>query len=251
MDILTFFTPAEMASVKLESEMVIVIDVLRGTTTITSAFKSGASKIIPVGDLAHTHTLREKLGRENVILCGSLNGENIDGFELGNSPTDYSPAKVQRKTLLYCSVNMAKALSVARYQSRILLGCFNNMNAVLSSIGSPPALLLLCAGKSGRFAVEDAVCAGMFIQMLLNKMEGEISLNDASTTARYLYYRHHRDIAGMLNQSSHGIFLSKLGLAGDLEYAAQTNTVNIVPELSLEKDHIIPTVAMDNVYNSL
>jgi 2-phosphosulfolactate phosphatase len=251
MDILTFFTPAEMASVKLDSETVVAIDVLRGATTITSALKAGASKIIPVGDLEHIHALKEKLGREDVLLCGSQNGEIIDGFELGNSPLEYTPSKVQRKTLLYCSVNMANALAVARQQSRVLLSCFNNMSAVLSSVGTPQTLLFLCVGKLGRFALEDAVCAGMLIQLILNKADGEVSLNDASTTARYLFYRHHRDIAGMLRQSSHGIFLRKIGFEDDLEYAAQTNIINIVPELSLEKDHILPTVAMEEVYSSL
>jgi 2-phosphosulfolactate phosphatase len=251
LDILTFFTPAEMINLEIESEAVVVIDVLRASTTISAAFRAGASKIIPVADIEEARELSTTTGRENSLLCGSANGEPIDGFDLGNSPSEYVPGLVQRKTLFYYSLNLANTLLVARSQSRVLLGCFNNMNAILESTRDSNTIIFLCVGKNGRFALEDSVCAGMYIQYILNNIDGDFSLNDASTTARYLFYRHHRDILGMLHQSSHGMHLCKLGFDNDLGIAALPNIINIVPELSLEKNHIIPTVAVESMITAL
>jgi len=247
LNILTFFTPAEMTNINIGADVVVVVDVLRGSTTIASAFKAGASKIIPCGDLEHAFRIQNELGHDKALLCGNINDEYIDGFNLGSSPLEFTPAVIQHKALIFCSPNITKALAIARHHQRILLGCFNNLNAVLECLGNPANLIVLCAGKNGHFSLEDAVCAGMMIQFLLNRTETEFSLNDAASTARYLFYRHHRDILGMLNQSAQGIFLSKLGYSQDIEYSARLNTLNIVPELSLGKDYIIPTVAVENI----
>lgn len=242
MNILTFFTPAELSTVNFDSELTVIIDVLRGSTTLATAFFNGAVQIIPVGDTKHAFKLAKENDNDNIVLCGSINGEIIDGFDLGNSPLEYKPEIVQGKRLIYCSINLSRALAVARHQSRVMLGCFNNLHSIVNGLGEISTLLILCAGKNGRFSIEDTVCAGMFIQYILNKLETDFSLNDASSTARYLFYRHHRDIAGMLQQSSHGIYLGKLGYAQDIDYAAMLNTTEFIPELSLEKSYLIPTV---------
>ena len=248
MDILTFFTPAEMSGVDYIPDAVIIFDVLRGSTTISSAFKSGTSRIIPAADIGKANDLAEKIGRGNVLLCGSTNGEKIEGFDLSGSPLEASGDRVAGKTIIYLAVNISNAISASKKAARVLIGCFNNMQAVLESIGHPRTIHLVCAGKMGRFSFEDAVCAGMFVQLVVDSFSGEIALNDASSTARFLYYRHHRDLEGMLRQSSQGHHLSKLGYDDDLEYAAQISNINIVPELSLDKTHLISTTVLENVY---
>jgi len=247
MDILTFFTPAEMAGLKVTAETAIVIDVLLGTTTISAALKAGASKVITVSEVDEAVRLANELGRDKTLIGGNQGQDEIGGFDLSNSPGEYSLNKIQRKNIIYCSPDTAGAVAAARQAGRVLLGSFNNMQAVLQSVGSPSILHILCAGKSGRFSLEDAVCAGMFIQHILNRLEVDFSLNDASSTARYLYYRHHRNILGMLTQSSYGHYLSRLGQYKDIEYAGMMNIANIVPELSLDKNHFIPTVALEKM----
>ncbi len=244
MDILTFFTPTEIMGLDGKANVIVVFDVLRGSTTIVAAFKAGATRIIPVVDLDQAVRLAFKLGREDVLLCGERNGEPIEGFDMGNSPLEYTPDKVEGKTLIFSSSNCSKAILASRNAKRILIGCFNNIQAIMESIEQPSTIYLLCAAKMGRFSFEDAVCAGMFIHIFMESYSGEIGLNDASSTSRYLYRQHHRDILGMLKQSSHGNFLTKLGRQQDLEYAALVNSETIVPELSLDKNYIIPTVAI-------
>jgi 2-phosphosulfolactate phosphatase len=238
-----------MTDLNINSDNVVIIDVLRACTTLTVALKSGATKIAPMEDPEQARATYYDQGPIKAALGGSINGELINGFELGNSPLDYTPAVLRHKTLIYCSDNLSRAIDAVRSQERVCLGCFNNMNAVLAAIRNCHIISFLCVGKNGRFALEDAVCAGMFIQFILNNIETNFSLNDAASTARYLYYRHHRDILGMLNQSSHGLYLSKLGYSTDLEYAAQVNNINIIPELSSDKSSIIPSVSFEGVLN--
>jgi len=247
MDILTFFTPAEMAGQKLKADAAIVIDVLLGTTTISAALKAGAAKVIITSEVNEAIRLANTLGREQTLIGGNQSNGEIAGFDLSNSPGEYSINKIQRKNLIYCSSDTASAVAAARHADRVLLGSFNNMQAVIQSAGSPSVLHILCSGKAGRFAMEDAVCAGMFIQQILNRLEMDFSLNDASSTARYLYYRHHRNILGMLSQSSYGHYLSQQGHYKDIEYAGMMNIANIVPELSLDKHCFIPTVVLEKI----
>ncbi len=247
MDILTFFTPAEMAGLDTSADVVIVIDVLRGTTTMTAAFDAGASKIIPVLDIDMAFKINQKIGIEKSLLCGAHKNENIDGFDLGSSPLEYTPDKVKGKILVFYSINTSKAVDAARNSGRVLLSCFNNIQAVIESVEYPSKMYLLCTGKMGRFSFEDAVCAGMFIQRFIDSYSGEIGLNDASATSRHIYQRHRKNILKMLQQSSQGHFLTKIKSEKDLEFAARVDSVNIVGELSLDKTHILPTIALENV----
>jgi 2-phosphosulfolactate phosphatase len=224
-----------------------VIDVLLGTTTISAALKAGAAKVVTASDVDEAIKLADTLGREQTLIGGNQSDSEMVDFDLSNSPGEYSLNKIQRKNLIYCSPDTASAVAAVRHADRVLLGSFNNMQAVIQSAGSPSVLHVLCAGKAGRFAMEDAVCAGMFIQQILNRLEMDFSLNDASSTARYLYYRHHRNIIGMLSQSSYGHFLSRHGHYKDIEYAGMMNIANIVPELSLDKRYFIPTVVLEKM----
>lgn len=251
MDIYTFFTPSELAGVNINADVIIVIDVLRGATVVSAALKAGAERVIPVAEPGQALKIADALGRDKVLLAGTLDGHKIEGFDLGNSPSEYTPLSVKRKSIVMCSPNIAYALETCSHMGRVLLGCFNNVNSALSSSDGIKTLIILCSAKMGRFAMEDAVCAGMYIQFILNKIEGQFSLNDASSAARYLFYRHHRNILGMLEQSSQGYYLTQLGYHDDLQYAAMTNVMNIVPELSLDKKSIIPTVALDCVLEKI
>ena len=248
MDILTFFTPGEIDGLDNDADVVIVFDVLRGTTTVTQAFKAGAAKIIPVAEPEEAFKAAEKLERDKVIIGGGFDNIPIENFNLGDSPLEYTPEVIGGKILVYYSINTVKALNVSRNADRVLLACFNNIQAVIESVGYPSRIYLLCSGRMGRFSFEDAVCAGMFVQRLIDSYSGEVGLNDAAATSRYIYYRHHRNILNMLEKSSQGNYLTKNNKTQDLEFAAQIDSTNIVPELSLDKTHLLPTVALENAY---
>ena len=240
-EVIALFTPSELIGLDLHGSTVIVIDVLRGSSTIINALKNGANRIVPVGEVADARAMADNYSTGEFILCAERNGLKVEGFSLGNSPMEYDPEIVAGKDLIYSSTNCSKALLASYAADRVLVGTFNNLSAVLDSIVLPTRVFLVCSGKMGRYALEDSVCAGMFVNEFLKDSAHEVALNDAARTAKLLFDFYHRDILTMLKESSHGNYLMQLGLARDLEFASVVDSVRIVPELSLDKTYIFAT----------
>lgn len=240
-EVLTLFTPSELVGLDLRGSVAIVIDVLRGSSTIIQALKNGASRIIPVSEIEEARDLADRFQTGEFILCAERNAIKVDGFDLGNSPLEYGPEIVSGKDLIYSSTNCTKALLSSYGADRVLVGSFNNISAVMDSLGQAPRVFLVCSGKMGRFALEDAVCAGMFINEFLKDNTRPIALNDASRTAKILFDFYHRDILALLKESSHGNYLMHLGVEKDLELVALVDSERLVPELSLDKTYVFAT----------
>jgi 2-phosphosulfolactate phosphatase len=240
-EVMTMFTPSELVGLDLQGGVAIVIDVLRGSSSIIQALKNGASRVIPAAEIEDARALADEWPTGEYILCAERNGIKVDGFNLGNSPYEYDSDTVSGKDLIYSSTNCSKALLTALPADRVLIGTFNNISAIMESIGTANRVLLICAGKMGRFALEDAVCAGMFVSEFLRDSSHEVALNDASRTAKLLFDYYHRDILKLLRESSHGNYLLTLGLERDLEFVARIDSERIVPELSLDKSYFFST----------
>jgi 2-phosphosulfolactate phosphatase len=240
-EVLTLFTPSELVGIDLRGGIAIVIDVLRGSSSIIQALKNGASRIIPAAEIEEARALADEWPTGEYLLCAERNGVKVDGFNLGNSPFEYDAEAVSGKDIIYSSTNCSKALLESYNADRVLIGTFNNVSAVLESAGAANRVFLVCAGKMGRFALEDAVCAGMFINEFLRDPRREVALNDASRTGKLLFDFYHRDILRLLRESSHGNYLISLGLERDLEFVAQLDSERIVPELSLDKTYFFST----------
>jgi 2-phosphosulfolactate phosphatase len=136
----------------------VVIDVLRATTTLTVALASGARTVhaIETPEAARARAAHEP----GALLCGERGGRILPGFDLGNSPFEYTPERVGGRTLLFASTNGSVAMARAKSARRTWLGAFVNAAAVLDRLGDGGDVVLVCAGKLGRFALEDAACAG-------------------------------------------------------------------------------------------
>ena len=240
-EVITLFTPAELVGLDLRETTAVVIDALRGSSTVIVALKNGASRIIPADEIEEAKTLANKWPTGEYVLCAERNGLKVTGFDLGNSPFEYTPKVVGGKDIIYSSTNCSKAMLAAYGADRLLVGSFNNLSACVEAMGSQKRVVLLCAGKMGRFALEDAVCAGMFVNEFLLNSTSEVALNDASRTAKILFDYYHRDILKLLKESSHGNYLMQLGQEKDLELIAAIDSERIVPELSLNKTHFFAT----------
>jgi 2-phosphosulfolactate phosphatase len=240
-EVLTLFTPAELIGIDLRGSTVVVIDVLRGASTILYALKHGALRIFPAAEIDEARTLADEWPTGEYLLCAERNGIRVDGFNLGNSPFEYDSSVVSGKDLIYSSTNCSKALIASYAADRVVIGTFNNVSAVADSIEMNGRIVLVCAGKMGRFALEDTVCAGMFVSEILKKRQNDVSLNDASRTAKILFDHYHRDLLGLLRECSHGSYLVSIGQGRDLELVAMVDSERIVPELSLEKNYFFAT----------
>jgi len=224
-----FMTPQEIPIFYTKGRRVVIVDVLRSCTTLSYALCAGAAQVIPVDSIEAAKQLLESLDRESSLLAGEQDGNDIDGFNLGNSPLDYEGKDFTGKTIVYVSDNGGPIMSRSMEALEKLLLAFVNMDAVVSYLqkARDEELTIICSGTEGRFCMEDTVAAGMLLELLAPKTEDQ--LNDAARAAWILYRAHSQDVPSVVRSSSHGRFLIEHDAEPDVEVAAQVSGLEIVP----------------------
>ncbi len=219
-----------------------MIDVLRATTTIIYALQAGAKTVVPCREIDEALLLAKKYPRDEVILGGERGGLPIEGFDLGNSPEEYTPQRVQGKIVIFTTTNGTQALIHARQAKLILLGAFVNASAVAEKLLGQDAVDLLCAGTEGRPGDDDMLFAGMLVEKLQRQGGGLYELNAQAIAARDLWLHTLTNIrtpgteltmperlAKNLQNSLGGENLVRVGLERDILAAAQIDRFAIVP----------------------
>ena len=229
MRIETLFTPSEITEPAVRDKTVAVIDVLRACSTIAFAMSRGCERIVPVASIEAAMNLASSLEKKVTLLGGEREGKRIDGFDLGNSPLEYTTEVVKGKAVVLATTNGTKAITMSQGAKEILVASFVNMASVVerasASEGDP--LTVVCAGETGRFALEDAVCAGMLIERLSEKTA--VELNDGAYAARCLYRQNKDSIPQLLKECEHGRYLESLGFAKDLDICSRVDSLSILP----------------------
>lgn len=229
MRIETLFTTNEIDESAVKGKTVVVIDVLRVCTTIAYALTNGCERIIPVDTVEAATNLTASLDKKVTLLGGEKEGKRIDGFNLGNSPLEYAPEVVKGKTIIMATTNGTRAVWKSQAAKEILIASFVNMSPVVDYLGKAGGglLTIVCAGKQGRFSMEDAVCAGMLIELLTK--ESSIDLSDGSAAARLLYRLNERSIDALLMECEHGRYLRSIGFEKDLDVCGKVDSLRILP----------------------
>ncbi|MCU0425549.1 MAG: 2-phosphosulfolactate phosphatase [Candidatus Kapabacteria bacterium] len=256
-------TPRLLTSAEaLTTSIVLVIDVFRATTTIAQALENGAKEIFPVGTLAEAESkareLRGRLGEKMVMLCGERGGTKPEGFDIGNSPLEYTPERIEGKTLVFSTTNGTQAIQTVQSAPLVLAASFANLRAVvnfvvkylvlnearakersggalaeISEISTINTIYCVCAGGNGDFSYEDTLCAGAIAEALVRELtEGDydITCSDATTAARNLH-RAEPNPSQALAQSHHARYLADIGFAEDVVFSAKPNTSRMIPLL--------------------
>lgn len=232
MNIDVFFTPLQVNDeLSLQGKTVVVVDVLRASTTIATALKNGARVIIPASSVENAMKYASTLEPDSFLLCGERGGKIIEGFDLGNSPFEYTEEKVKGKTLIYASTNGSIAITKTRYAKYSLIAGFVNVSEVVKFISeNSDSVLILCSGKLNRFCIEDTVCAGMIIFLLMKgKSKKKFDLSDSASASLKLYKSYNKNLLKMLRESEHGKFLIELGFEDDLKVASDVDSIPILP----------------------
>lgn len=229
MRIETLFTTTEIDESAVKGKTVAIIDVLRVCTTIAHALANGCERIIPVDTVEAATNLTASLDKKVTLLGGEKEGRRIDGFNLGNSPLEYAPEVVKGKTIILATSNGTRAVWKSQAAKEILIGSFVNMGSVADYLAKAGGdiVTIVCAGKQGRFSMEDAVCAGMLIDLLAR--ENNFDLSDGSAAARLLYKMNEQSIDGLLRECEHGRYLSSIGFEKDLELCGKVDSLRILP----------------------
>lgn len=204
-------------------EGVVVIDVLRATSTIITALANGCRGLVPVGSPAAARREAARLAGERPLLGGERNGLKIKGFDLGNSPLEYRPEVVRGRTIVFCTTNGTRALLRARKAGRVVLAAFLNAASVARWLKAEGRnWLFFCAGSKGYFSWEDFMCAGLVLTTL-KALEPGLKLGDGARAALELATSS-RELFGI-----HAEYLRQLGLAADVDFCRQLNVFDLVP----------------------
>lgn len=223
------FTPAELPKGGAAGRTVVVVDVLRATSTIVHALHNGARMIVPVTTVDEAVRKAEELGRDAVLLCGERDCERIRGFDLGNSPEEFTREKVAGKTLVMSTTNGTPALLASAGSAECLVGALLNAGAVARRVaGAGRDALIMCSGREGRFAYEDAFCAGMVLRRL-RRLRPRVRTDDAGRAVLRLLGRGQAPPAPVLRRSAAARRLLELGLGQDVAFCAQVDLHDVVP----------------------
>lgn len=219
------YTPQAYHLFHNDAAIVVVIDILRATSAITTAFYNGVSKMIPVATVEEAKALQEK----GYMAAAERNGEMIEGFELGNSPFGYMNNKVKGKTIAISTTNGTQAIAAAKNASGIVIGSFLNQDVLIEYLREQQRdVILLCAGWKNKFNLEDTLFAGAVADALINKAGFEVYC-DSAIAAGHLYNLAKHDLFGFLANSSHRNRLAKLDLERDIRYCLTPNQCPVIP----------------------
>ena len=224
----TCLSPALLHLYDLNESMVVIIDVLRATSTIATALHNGAECVIPVASVPRCIELGQEL---NAITAGERDGKIADGLAHGNSPFEYYPDFVKGQKLVLTTTNGTKLLHMAldNGAAEIITGSFPNLTAVCEHIRERNMPLILgCAAWKDKVNIEDTIFAGAVIDRLVNYFEINC---DASKMALAMYRQAKEDLFGFMkeNNASHYMRLSNYGLEKDIKYCLTPDQAPVLP----------------------
>ncbi len=227
-----FFTAREVGPGDVAGRVVAVLDVLRASSSIAAALANGARAVFPGENPEAVVTRARAFDRQEVCLAGERRMRRIDGFDLGNSPQEFTGEAVGGRTVLMSTTNGTGAFAALQGARAVYVGAFVNFTAVLGvmrrALRKGADLAFVCAGQEGRFSLEDAVCAGRFVHHTTRRLSGT-TLNDAALAAVQLHRKLGEDLWGLFEASNHGQELAAAGFAADLVACATLDTHPVVP----------------------
>ncbi|MFN0255791.1 2-phosphosulfolactate phosphatase [Pedobacter ureilyticus] len=222
-------TPALLDLYAIENSIVVVIDILRATSSITYGIENGAEAIIPVMNVEDCLNYADK----GYLLAAERNGEVVEGYDFGNSPFSYTKEKVAGKTIVLTTTNGTKAMHLAQERAyQVIVGSFLNLSSVCDYLKKQNRdVLLLCAGWKDNFNLEDTLFAGAVVEQL----QADFTVGDDSSVAALdMYQLAKGDLREYLKKSSHNHRLVKLNIEEDVQFCLRLNVCNTIPVLEGE-----------------
>ncbi len=222
--------PQLVPPAKLQGGVAVVIDVLRASTTIIHALAAGCTAVYPVEEIEPARRLARELRPGKVLLGGERGGKPIPGFDLGNSPREYTPKLCKGAALVLTTTNGTRALVHATEAERVLVAGFVNFSAVCEQLlKEVRPIHLLCAGTDGEVTLEDTLLAGAFVDCFCDLEDA--AFNDSARLAWDCFEFHGAVLGEALKLGRGGANLLALGYEPDVRAAAELDKFMIVPEL--------------------
>ncbi len=233
MNIEVCFTPQAYPLFDKPNTIVVVIDIFRATSAITTAFFNGVAKMIPIATVEEAQAYKDK----GYMVAAERNAEILEGFDLGNSPFGYMNKKVKGKTIAITTTNGTQAIEAAKKADTLIIGSFLNFDYVVEYLKSQKKdVLFLCAGWKNKFNLEDTLYAGAVAEALIYKNKFN-TICDSTIAAIELYKLAKHDLYKFLSQSSHRNRLAKLDLERDIKYCLTPNQCPVIA--ILKGNHLV------------
>lgn len=232
------YTPALLPLYQVQGKTVVVIDILRATSTMCVAFKTGIQKILPVATPEEC-----LLFKDFDFLCAAeRNAVKLPGFDMGNSPFEFMNPLLKDRNLAFTTTNGTKAIKQSKElgAAQIAIGSFLNIDVLSQWLTQQPHdVILLCAGWKDKVNLEDTLFAGA----LVNGLQNHFSVScDSALMASHLYQTMQNDLVGFVRQSSHAQRFKALHAAeDDVQFCLQFNTAPVLP--IMQGEYIINHIA--------
>jgi 2-phosphosulfolactate phosphatase len=218
-------SPELMHLYDVRNRTVVVVDILRATSCMVTAFANGVESITPFADLEQCLKMKTR----GYITSGEREGKKVEGFDKGNSPFEYMDNQVLGMKLAFTTTNGTQAIEKSRDAKEVVIGSFLNLTSVVRYLllGENP-VLIVCAGWKGRVNLEDTLFAGAVV----DKLRDYLGLDcDAPLAAQHLYNLAKDDMAKFLGESSHVKRLNRLNIYQDFEFCLKIDEYKVLPRL--------------------
>ncbi len=230
MQLRIFFNPVDMSVVETHAnDIYIVIDVIRATTTLTTVFDSGATRVYAANSLEQARSAAKTFSQR--LLCGERHGLPVTGFDYGNSPAQFAHTDLSGRELILTTTNGTRAFYACPVSSTRLAGCFYNAHAVTAhalALAKEKGgnIVIVCAAESDYFALDDATCAG-YLALEVQRQHPDIEIADDVRAAQALYEVFAPPKLADVAHAARSIIEMKLGQ--DLDYCMKIDGSTMVP----------------------
>ena len=218
----------DLESRDISGATAVVIDCFRASTSIVAALAAGANAVYPF--VAVDDAVEAAAAMGGAVLGGERGGARIEGFDLGNSPEEYTAEAVAGRNVVMTTTNGTKVLAAAAKAEAVYVGCFVNAGATVRELLSRGGeVVLTAAGTEGYFSIEDALCAGMMIERLCEANEAD--LEDSSLFARLAYKATGGDVGTYARRGRGASNIRALALDADMDYCLAIDSAPIVAKV--------------------
>ena len=230
-------TAKDTAEAVRRGNMMVVIDVLRCTSSMINALANGARRIIPVKTVREAYRLKSKY--PEYLLAGERGGTKPEDFDFGNSPLEFTREKVHDKTLIFTTTSGTAALSRCRTAKSVLIASFLNVSsaasrAIKTASREERGISIVLSGRRGHFSLEDFLCGGAVIEKLT---EHDVILSDSAFASLLSFQQAKDSLLSQILKGEHAQNLVKLGFEEDVKFCCQVDLFDIAP--SLKNDAIV------------
>ena len=223
------FTAKDADKAVKRGDLIIVIDVLRSSTTIINALDNGVKSIIPTKSLKEAYKLHRQY--PDYLLVGERRGRKPRGFDFGNSPLEFKSKEICGRNMIITTTSGTATLTRCRDAEWVLIGTFLNSKVIADRAfeiaeSKRVNVSFVLAGEKGRFSLEDFICAGA---IGANFLKSKVSFSDKTLAAVLAFEQTKNNLHESIMKTQHAKHLTKLGFKNDVEFACQLNVSTIIP----------------------